>query len=634
VSVASARAAFVFDLLVLLASVAAVVIELSGGIQTSVAGIRISARSVDRAVFVALALLAIRLLIDRRSGLLRVDAHACRAWRDRLFQSRADSFEERSRSLSTRWGHAGAAVGGLCVAGTVLLWPQLRAMDSVPDLGDPLFSIWRIGWVYRQLLGDPRPLFDANIFHPEPLTLTYSDSMLLPAAMAAPLLAAGVHPVVSYNLLMLSGFLLSGAATYLLVERLTGSARAGFVSALIYGFYPYRFEHYSHLELQITYWMPLALLAVHRFLETLRFRDAALAASAVVLQLYSSMYYAIYFLIYGAAVFLVLAFGRQLPARRVVRPALASGVLALALAIPLARPYLAAQPLKGERDVPSVSAFSATAADYLRAHQRSALYGPHLLPGRKIERALFPGVMALVLTAVSLAPPIGLVRLAYGAGLLVAFDGSLGFNGLLYPYFYEWFLPIRGLRVPARFSVILGLSLAILSGFGVRRMLVRVPPRASSILFVVVVVAVIADLRPILALRPVWREPPPVYASLGAADRIVLAEFPLPGDPFGFGANTRYMYFSVWHGAGMVNGYSGFLPPSYEKLAETMSGFPTDAAIALLKARGVTHVTINCAFAHEECVQLLDILDGHRAFRRVSEGRWEGAPVVIYQLIR
>ena len=37
-------------------------------------------------------------------------------------------------------------------------------MDSVPDLGDPLFSIWRIGWVYHKLGGDPRPLFSPNIF--------------------------------------------------------------------------------------------------------------------------------------------------------------------------------------------------------------------------------------------------------------------------------------------------------------------------------------------------------------------------------------------------------------------------------------------------------------------------------------
>jgi hypothetical protein len=64
-------------------------------------------------------------------------------------------------------------------------------------LGDPLFSIWRIGWVYRQLLGDPRALFDANIFYPAPLTFAYSDAMLLPAPAAAPLLAAGVHPVLT-----------------------------------------------------------------------------------------------------------------------------------------------------------------------------------------------------------------------------------------------------------------------------------------------------------------------------------------------------------------------------------------------------------------------------------------------------
>ena len=67
----------------------------------------------------------------------------------------------------------------MCVC-AVLLFPQLRHMDSVPDFGDPLLSMWRAGWVLQQLRGDPRGLFDANIFYPEPLTLTYSDSMLLP----------------------------------------------------------------------------------------------------------------------------------------------------------------------------------------------------------------------------------------------------------------------------------------------------------------------------------------------------------------------------------------------------------------------------------------------------------------------
>ncbi len=153
----------------------------------------------------------------------------------------------------------------------------MRRLYAVPDLGDPLFSIWRIGWVFRQLGGDPRPLFDGNIFHPERFTLAFSDAMLLPSLTTAPLLWAGVHPVVAYNLVFVSSFLLSGLAAYLVVRRLTGSAPAAFVSALLFGFYPYRFEHYSHFELQMTYWMPLALLALHRFTESRRLSDAALA---------------------------------------------------------------------------------------------------------------------------------------------------------------------------------------------------------------------------------------------------------------------------------------------------------------------------------------------------------------------
>lgn len=649
---------FILDTLIVLACVGAVVIELSGGFFTAVGGLRVSARSADRALLVAVGLLVIRRAIDRRAGFLGIAPERWREGWNGYFQPRADTAGQRSASFSD-WRHLALAIGGLCLFAVAVMFPQLAAMGSVPDLGDPLLSMWRIGWVYRQLLGDPRPLFDANIFHPEPLTLTYSDAMLLPALTAAPLLAVGIHPVVTYNLLMLSGFLVSGITTYLLVNRLTGSPRAAFVSAVIYGFYPYRFEHYSHLELQFTQWMPLSLLALHYFAEDPRLRYAVLAALAVVAQLYSSMYYAVFFLFYGAAVFLVLAFGRKLKMRTIITPAVVAGALALALALPLARPYLAAQRTKGDRDVPAVTVFSATASDYLRAHQRSALYGPHLLPGRKIERALFPGVLPIVLAAASLAPPVGVVRLAYAAGLLVAFDGSLGFHGLMYPYLYGWFPPIRGLRVPARFSVIVGLSLAILSGFGVRRFLQRLPEATSRLAFGTIVVLLAFDLRPNLSLEPVWREAPPIYASLmnsskpnsskpdsskldsskpdssnSNVGKPVLAEFPIPNDPFMFAFNTSYMYFSIWHGASMVNGYSGFLPPSYEELAKGLSSFPSAASIALLRERGVTHVTLNCALYRDDCSPMLRAFDSQPALRRVTEGRWQGAPSVMYQLIR
>ena len=276
--------------------------------------------------------------------------------------------------------------------------------------------------------------------------------------------------------------------------------------------------------------------------------------------------------------------------------------------------------------------FSATPSDYLRAHFRSAVYGTRMLPGRQPERALFPGVVPIALAAAGLVPPLGAVRLAYVAGLAVAFDGSLGFNGLTYPYLYDWFSPIRGLRVPARFSVLVALSLAVLSGFGVRRLL-RVPrrapargrcsPRPWSLS--------VANVWPVLPLRPVWPEPPPVYGALAGARHVVLAEFPVPDD---YAYNTPYMYFALWHWAPMVNGYSGFMPKSYDEFQHGVADFPGPLALATLKHRGVTHVTVNCAFYRGGCDALLDRLDGIPDLRRIAEGRWQGQRVRLYEMAR
>jgi hypothetical protein len=82
------------------------------------------------------------------------------------------------------------------------------------------------------------------------------------------------------------------------------------------------------------------------------------------------------------------------PLRRMVGPAVIAGALALALAWPLARTYSSAR--LGDREVATVAYYSATAADYLRAHPRSATWGNHTLPGRMPERALFPGAMLLL----------------------------------------------------------------------------------------------------------------------------------------------------------------------------------------------------------------------------------------------
>jgi hypothetical protein len=610
---------------------ASLVILLTGGFSFRISGVRITARSPERALLGALAVVAVRLALDRRTQLFAQPRAVLRRVRIVVFNRDADA--PSFLPVETRWRRRLVAALGLCAFAAALMHAQLRHLDSVPDLGDPLFSMWRTGWAYHQLLGDPRPLFNANIYHPHPLTLTYSDSMLLPSLMTFPLLAIGLHPVIAYNIMLVLSFVVSGFAMYLLAERLTGSPGAAFVSALLFGFYPYRFEHYSHFELLMPFWMPLALLALHRFATMARVRDALLGGACTVAQWYSSMYYAVYFSMYAAVVFPVLCLLTRAPVRRLAGPAAMAFTLTVLLALPLAMTYRAAH--LGDRDIETVSFYSATTADYLRAHSRSAMWGERTLPGRHPERALFPGVMALALAALAMWPPLGIMRVTYLAGLLVAFEISRGFNSPVYPFLYEWLPPIRGLRVPARCSVLVGLSLAVLAGLAVRRLLEGRSPSwvRGSVGALILVLAI--DLRPVLDLVPVWPEPPPIYGVASGSRDVVLAEFPMGLTRVGYTSNVPFMYFSLWHWAQMVNGYSGHAPADYADFEKAMSAFPDPSALAVMRARGVTHVSVNCALYYRGgCDPILEAADAQPALRLVASAKWQGKAVRLYELLR
>jgi hypothetical protein len=613
------------DALILGACILTATVVTLGGFVVEFADFRLSFRTPSRTLLWIVVAFIVRLILDRRTGLF-----------GSAFLSPA-RFLPPAADPDPFHMHAAAGIGrravfaslGIGLVLAAMVQDQLQLLYSVPDYGDPLFSIWRIGWVLHQLSADPAHLFDANIFHPEPLTLTLSDPMILPALTAAPLAAIGTHPVPAYNLLLLSGFWFSGIATYLLVERLTGSPPAAFVAGLMYACYPYRFEHYGHLELQMTQWMPLGLLALHLFISSGRWRYAIALALAGVAQLYSSMYYAVFFLLYAAAVGTGLLIVRRPPIRRLLLPAAAAALLAGLMAVPLARAFVAAQPFKAERTTDENRFYSATPRDYLRAHPRSGLWGDRMLPPEP-ERALFPGVAPLVLGAIGAAPPLSGIRLVYLGALVLSLDCSFGFNGALYPLLHRAFPPVRGLRVPARFSVLVGLTLSILAGFGVRRILGWCQSLMRKRAVLVALAALVAiDAWPSLSLLPVWKDPPAIYAALKEKPGVVLAEFPVDANEV---FNLPYMYFSVWHWMPMVNGYSGHIPQSYSMLAPDLLQFPRGDTVAALRRRGVTHVTVNCGLYESGCREIMALARQSPKMRPIAETRWQAAPVQLFEL--
>jgi hypothetical protein len=621
-----ARAA---DILAALLVVVGTIAMLTPGMEFQIGVVHLSIRSAWRPYLWALVVLGIRNWLVPKPATLGWLAKRARG---------PLPFDERSlfgESLTwpQRIGRLALLVLGFSVLTVALTWPQVRHLDSVPDMGDPLFSIWRIAWVSHQIVRNPLHLFDGNMFYPERLTLTYSDSVIVPALMSAPLFWIGVHPVLSYNLLLLlSGFVFSGVTMFLLVRALTGRIDAAIIAGVLFTLYPYRYEHYPHLELEMTMWMPLCLWAMHRTMARGLLRDGLATGLTFALQMLSSLYYGLFLALYLIPVggSLWLARGRPRPPLR----ALAAGAgLAAVLVAPVIYAYTANRAMVGDRGVAAVQFYSAEGPDYLKPHFRSLVYG-RWSDGGHPERQLFPRIMPVVLAATAVWPPLSVVRIAYVLALVVAVDGSFGLNGSYYPLLYTYVGPYRGLRVPARFSLFVGFTLSLLAGYGAARLLGRWP-RQRMALIAALLGLIVFEAMPRMPLERVWPAPPPVYASISGEPTAVVAEFPMPTAPIGYFFDTRYLYFSTFHWHPIVNGNSGYFPKSYEELVERERDFPSDSAVEYLRTRGVDYVGVHGAFIDPETFRrIVTALDARHDMALVASAPWEGGESRLYRLRR
>ncbi len=605
------------DAAIIIAASAAVVILLGGRTRLDVGAVRVTLRGATNFLMFAAALGVVRLWLGR--GLRPLPA-VPRPDDTHLEAERA-RFEAPARpTRDVRLYGAAALLGSL-----VWIAPQLLHIREVPDAGDPIFSAWRIAALAHQLATDPRHLWDGNIFYPLPLTITYSDSLFLQSLLALPFLLAHADPLVVANALMVVSYPARGLAFFYATWRITGDPQAALVAALVGAWSPFYPQHYSQLELNWTMFVPLALVALLRMLALPRWKTGALFGAAVAAQCVACMYVGVMLVSVLVPFGLIVALAwRVRPSRHLAAAVIGAALVLVPVAGALGVSYLKAREAHGDRSLREVSDGSAAPRDYGDAHIRLVTYQWQSGRFHHVERELFPGSSTLALAAVGMLPPLTPVTMAAIVSGTLAFDWSLGLKGLTYDDLYRHSAAYRGMRVAARFSAMVDATLALLCGYGVRRLLrMSRSTTTRGIACGVLCAGVLFDLRMDPRLQPYLRSMPSIYSRV--TPDMVLAELPRYHD-------LDYMYFSTRHWAHLLGGYSGYFPVD-EQLERGLRAFPSAEGLDDLHRRGATHLTYNCALEEQQnrCPAVLEALDDNPTLELIASERWERADVRLYR---
>lgn len=462
------------------------------------------------------------------------------------------------------------ATAALAVLACAYTWPLVLHVRSVVahDRGDPLLVTWILWWSTHTL-----PLTDAwwnaPAFYPATGVFAFSEHLLGLAPITGPVIAVTHEPLLAYNAAFFLSYVLSGLGAYVLGFVLTERHDAAFVCAIAFAFAPYRLSHQHHLQLLSSYWMPVAIAALHLYARDARLRWAALFAASWLLQALACGYYFFYLTLF-AALWLAWFAPRRLT-RRTTAVLLAAWLAAGLVLAPVLLGYRAIHEFYGFKRSPvEILNYSADVAGLWSAAPDSLLWRWLHGSGVSSESEQFPGIAVLVL-ALGAAALAMKRRVARGDVAFYATAGvlmwvlSLGPEprvhgtpiGVPGPYAALAWLPgFNGMRVPARLWMVTVLCLSVLAAFAVAGLDKR---RARRWIAATAVVGLLLDGWPraiaMFEVAPMRVTKAHARARLGLPMRET---------------ETETMYGSIAQERPVFNGYSGYTPPQHPALLDML----------------------------------------------------------------
>jgi hypothetical protein len=341
--------------------------------------------------------------------------------------------------------------------------------------------------------------------------------------------------------------------------------------------------------------MPLALYALHRYLATGRARLLALFGAATLVQGLSHGYYIFFFAVLFACWLAWFVDWRRAPRRGLA----IAGFWALASVplVPILWTYREVQHGLGlSRSLSEMMKYSANWPSFANIPPMLAFWPDvHAETG---EHYLFTGVTVIALLLAGTAAAFYQRRgrwirravetrsplLFYALAALLMYALAMGpappesgLRAVARPYtLLAWLPGFSGLRVAARFTMLAVLCLTTAAGVGLARMRDAWPQLRYA-----AVVLACAGL-----ILDGWMQPMPLGVPPG---RLELPHVPgaalleLPADDAR--VSIAAMYRSMAHRYPLINGYSGYTPPHYVILGESMRRDDPSAVLELARGR-------------------------------------------------
>lgn len=499
-----------------------------------------------------------------------------------------------------------------------------------PDPGDPLLNTWIMAWDFHALTTDPWKLFNANILYPAENTLAFSEHLMGVLPIFAPAYVLTGNPIFAYNLVFFLSFLLSGISMFFLIQYWTQEFWASLISGFLFAFAPIRFGQLGHLQLLNFYWVPLVFLFLEKFLRSRQWRDMLWFAIFYWLQVLCSVYLGWFTTIAVALYVLYHAFSidkRDLLSRSMVPRYVTFAALSLLILLPLHLPYYEAKQQWGfSRSLGDCVSFSADLfLSYLSVPpSMTDLYLSMFRFAKSSfggwEKWLFPGFVLPLLVVLGSVPGSGFLpsdktmrmKRIFWLILVSSFILSLGpylvildrntHIPLPYLLLYHGVPGFKAMRVPARFGFMVVLAASVLAALGFLRACTYLNPgpgfrrlkspacQAVLGLFCLGLLTLELGFKPLPLVRiQTGHEVPEVYRWLAAKQ----LNGPIVELPFGLWEDYRYTYFSTYHWLPIVNGSTGFSPPTYSQITSEMKALPSRKTVEFLSAIGVKGVIVH-----------------------------------------